>query len=119
MAVREESEGRMYLIGVRLATALLTVLVEALVFSISREYRNLRFMMAVAIVNFTSNILLNLFIRLYGREVVLLSFPVLFGEMLVFVAEFIAYGFFHRFSWKLLGYVFLANAVSFSISFLF
>ena len=104
---------------IMLGTALLTVLVEALVFATSREYRNRRFMMAVTVVNLSSNILLNLSLRLYGREVELLSFPVLFGEAIVFIAEFIAYGFYHRFSWKLLGYVFLANAVTFSMSFIF
>ena len=118
MAVREESEERMYLIVIRLATALLTILVEALVFATSREYRNWRFMKAVAIVNFCSNILLNYGLRLYGREVELLSFPVFFGEALVFIAEFIAYGVCYRFSWMLLAYVFLAN-VTFSMSFLF
>ena len=76
-------------------------------------------MKAVAVVNFSSNILLNLSLRLYGREVELLSFPVLFGEAVVFVAEYLAYGLYHRFSWKLLGYVLLANAVTFSMSFLF
>ena len=109
----------MYLMAILLCTALVTVLVEALVFATSREYRNWRFMKAVAAVNFSSNILLNLCIWLYGREVELISFPVLFGEAIVFIAEFIAYGLFYRFSWKLLGYVFLANAVTFSMSFLF
>ena len=104
---------------IMLGTALLTVLVEVLVFATCREYRNWRFMMAVTVVNLSSNILLNLSLRLYGREVELLSFPVLFGEGIVFIAEFIAYGFYHRFSWKLLGYVFLANAVTFSMSFIF
>ena len=103
---------------IRLATAFLTVLVEALVFATNSEYRNWRFMKAVAVVNFSSNILLNYGLRLYGREVELLSFPVLFGESLVFIAEFVAYGLYYRFSWKLFGYVFLANAVTFSISFL-
>ena len=104
---------------IMLCTALLTVLVEALVFATNREYRNWRFMKAVVIVNLSSNILLNLSLRLYGREVELLSFPVLFGEAIVFIAEYLAYGFCHRFSWKLLGYVFLANAVTFSMSFVF
>ncbi len=109
----------MSLIVIRLATALLTILVEALVFATNREYRKWRFMMVVAIVNFSSNILLNYSLRLYGREVELFSFPVLLGELLVFIAEFIAYGLYYRFSWKLFGYVFLANAVTYSMSFLF
>ena len=109
----------MAMISTMLGTALLTVLVEAMVFATSREYRNRRFMIAVAVANFSSNILLNLSLRLYGREVELLSFPVLFGEAVVFIAEFIAYGLYYRFSWKLLGYVFLANAVTFSMSFIF
>ena len=104
---------------IMLGTALLTVLVEALVFTTSREYRNWRFMRAVTVINLSSNILLNLSLRLYGREVELLSFPVLFGEAIVFIAECVAYGLWHRFSWKLLGYVFLANAVTFSMSFIF
>ncbi len=108
----------MVTIAIMVGTALLTVLVEALVFATSCEYRNWRFMKAVAIVNFSSNILLNLSLWLYGREVELISFPVLFGEAIVFIAEFIAYGLFYRFSWKLFRYVLMANAVTFSISFL-
>ncbi len=117
--MREESEERMSLIVIRLATALLTILVEALVFATNREYRNWRFMAAVAIVNFSSNILLNQCLWLYGKELKLISFPILFGEAIVFIAEFIAYGLYYRFSRKLLCYVFLANAVTFSLSFLF
>ena len=109
----------MFLTMVMLASAFLTILVEALVFITNREYRNRRFLQAAAIVNFSTNVLLNLSFLLYDRDLELLSFPVLFSELVVFIVEFIAYGLWFRFSWKLMGYVFLANLVTFSMGFLF
>ena len=109
----------MFMLMVILGSAFLTILLEALVFITNQEYRSRRFMIACVIVNFTTNILLNLCFWLSGRELTLLSLPVLLGEAVVFIVEFIAYGLLFRFSWKLCGFVFLANVVTFSISFLF
>ena len=102
-----------------IASALVTILVETLVFMTNREYRNRRFVLVSVIVNATTNILLNLSFYLSGGEFELLSFPVLMAESIVFITEFIAYGLWFHFSWKLMGYVFLANLITFSMSFLF
>ena len=102
-----------------IGSALLTILVETLVFMTSREYRNRRFVLASIVVNASTNILLNMSFYLSGKELDIMSFPVLMGEAIVFIVEFIAYGLWFRFSWKLMGYVFLANLITFSMSFLF
>lgn len=109
----------MYLTMLVLGSAFLTIFVEALVFITNHEYRNCRFLLASAIINFTTNVLLNICFILYDKDLELLSFPVLFAEAIVFIVEFIAYGLWFRFSWKLCGYVFLANAITYSLSFLF
>ena len=82
----------MYIMMVIIASALVTILVETLVFMTNREYRNRRFVLASVIVNATTNILLNLSFYLSGGEFELLSMPVLMSEFVVFITEFIAYG---------------------------
>lgn len=109
----------MYITMVIIASALVTIFVETAIFMMSREYRNRRFVLASIIVNATTNIILNVCFLLSGKEFELVSFPVLLAESIVFITEFIAYGLWFRFSWKLLGYVFLANLITFSMSFLF
>ena len=109
----------MFIIMVIIGSALLTILVETLVFMTNREYRNRRFVVASAVVNASTNILLTVCFYLSGGEFELLSLPVLLSEAAVFIVEFIAYGLWFRFSWKLMGYVFLANLITFSMSFLF
>ena len=117
VAVAQEES--MFMTMVIIGSALLTILVETLVFMTNREYRNRWFVLASVIVNATTNILLNMSFYLSGKELELLSFPVLLAEAIVFVVEFIAYGLWFRFTWKLMGYVFLANLITFSMSFLF
>jgi len=109
----------MFMTMVIIGSALLTILVETLVFMTNREYRNRRFVLASVVVNATTNILLNVCFWLSGRYLGLLSFPVLMSEAIVFIVEFIAYGLCFRFTWKLMGYVFLANLITYSMSFLF
>ena len=109
----------MFIIMVIIGSALLTILVETLVFMTNREYRNRRFLVESDVVNASTNILLNVCFYLSGGEFELLSLPVLLSEAAVFIVEFIAYGLWFRFTWKLMGYVFLANLITFSMSFLF
>ena len=109
----------MFITMVIIGSALLTILVETLVFMTNREYRNRHFVVASIIVNATTNILLNLSFYFSGGEFELLSFPVLMSEFVVFITEFIAYGLWFRFTWKLMAFVFLANLITFSMSFLF
>lgn len=112
-------EENMFMTMVIIGSALLTILVETLVFMTNREYRNRRFVLASAIVNASTNILLNMSFYLSGKELELLSFPVLMCEAIVVIVEFIAYGLWFRFSLKLMGYVFLSNLITYSMSFLF
>ena len=102
-----------------IVSALLTIRVETLVFMTNHEYRNRRFVLASVVVNATTNVLMNLSFWLSGKDLELLSLPVLLAEAIVFIVEFIAYGLWFSFSWKLMGYVFLANLITFSMSFLF
>ncbi len=119
VAMPQGKEEYMYITMVIIASALVTILVETAIFMISREYRNRRFVLASIIVNATTNVLLNLSFYLSGGEFELLSFPVLLAESIVFIVEFIAYGLWFRFTWKLMAFVFLANLVTYSMSFLF
>ena len=80
----------MFITMVIIGSALLTILVETLVFMTNREYRNRRFVLASVVVNATTNILLNLSFYLSGGEFELISFPVLTSECIVFITEFIA-----------------------------
>jgi hypothetical protein len=119
VAVPEGEEERMYITMVIIASALVTIFVETAIFMMSREYRNRRFVLASVIVNATTNIILNVCFLLSGKEFELISFPVLLAEAIVFITEFIAYGLWFRFTWKLMAFVFLANLVTYSMSFLF
>ena len=99
------------------AAALLTTLVEGAVFMTCRRFRKARFLAVCAAVNIASNLALNLAMMAI-RPDSLLAWPVLVGEALAWTWEFLVYGGLFRFSWRLLLYTCLANAVTFGMSFL-
>jgi len=105
-------------IAFRLAfAAVTTALLESAVFMSNRRFRKGRFIAACVAVNLFSNVVLNLAMLLVRPES-LLSRPVLYGEALVWTWEFLTYGTLFRFSWRLLLYTCLANALTFALSFL-
>ena len=99
------------------AAALTTALLECAVFMTCRRFRHVRFIAACVAVNLVSNVSLNLAMRHLQPES-LLAWPVLLGEALVWICEFLAYGALFRFSARLLLYTCLANAITFGLSFL-
>ena len=97
--------------------AVTTALLESAVFMSNRRFRKARFIAACLAVNVASNVALNLAMRHLQPES-LLAWPVLLGEALVWICEFLAYGALFRFSWRLLLYTCLANVLTFGLSFL-
>ena len=97
--------------------AIVTAAVESAVFMSDRRFRKARFIAACLAVNVASNVALNLAMLLV-RPSSLLAWPVLYGEALAWTWEFLTYGALFRFSWRLLLYTCLANALTFGLSFL-
>ena len=107
-----------FVIAFRLAfAAVATAAIESAVFMSNRRFRKARFIAACLAVNVASNVALNLAMLLV-RTPSLLAWPVLYGEALVWTWEFLTYGALFRFSWRLLLYTCLANALTFGLSFL-
>ena len=100
-----------------LRTALYTIAAEAIVFSCFRRFRRPLFLGASVLVNFVTNVSLNLALRVFCPQATLLSWQVIAGEAIVWILEYMAYWTMFGNSRELPLAVCLANALSFSLSF--
>ena len=103
-----------------LGCALLTVIVESLFWACFKPYRNVDFLTWCAVVNFTSNIILNT--TLFAIQPLpkgLFSTSVLVGEASVVLFEYLLFLIVtHQNKLRLFVLTFFANAITYSIGFL-
>ncbi len=101
-----------------LRAALYTIVAETIVFSCFKRFRRPLFLGASVLVNFVTNVALNLALRAFCPNVALVSWQVLAGEAVVWILEYLAYLAMFGHSRELPLAVCIANAFSFSLSFL-
>ena len=103
-----------------LFTAFLTIAVEALFWCCFKKYRNWRFLLWSAAVNFWSNLTLNLIMLFLLRRVdTLLSYKIVIGEVLVVAAEFLLFCLIEKTDRRrLFVLTLIANIITYSLSFI-